>query len=83
VVTKAYTANDKQVRLQGHTESDTQAHTKIFVQKKSRFVDAKIIFKRTSQIFCGEFVDYRSWLGVLCKQRLFVKIVNLCSMQLN
>jgi hypothetical protein len=33
VVTKAYTANDKQVRLQGHTESDTKAHTKIFVQK--------------------------------------------------
>jgi len=49
--TKVDAANDQQVRLQGHTQRDTQAHTKIFGQKKkkptSRVVDAKIIFKRT------------------------------------
>jgi len=43
-------ANGQQVMLQGHMERDTQAHTKIFVQKKkpiSRVFDANIIFKRT------------------------------------
>jgi hypothetical protein len=53
-VTRVYTANGQQVRLQGHTDRDIQAHTKIFVQKKkptSRVVDAKIIFKWTSWKF--------------------------------